>query len=466
MNRKISRSRSRSRSRPRAAALAVGLAMGAAAHAALDPSRFEVGWPLEVPAQGGYFDVALTPDVYRHAPTFEQLAVLDSRNEPMPFYRVAVDPPAGGEQRVALGVSPVYVSQTGASVAELSVSTDDRRTNVTVTRPADGARTDVAAFVADARAVERAPTSIELEWRALPQPFLLDVRIEQSDDLARWRPVGRGSVAQLAVGGAEARHARVAVSARAGGYLRIGWERNVADFYLERVTLVSAETAEPSLQSARLRALDRAPPPSRGPGAPAPAPLYFDAGGPVPVAAATVRFVAGSGWLTADVAVGDSLDGPWLPVAYGELFYEVDYSGTRFESPAVAVGRTEKRYWRIAPAEPVGRDRVELELRYGQELLRVAANGAPPYLLAAGTRIAEAGPDATFAAVWRRLAPGPAPARATLGPLRELGGGGALVVPVVFPWRTAALWIVLVAGVVAVAFMAVRLAREMHDKPS
>jgi hypothetical protein len=170
------------------------------------------------------------------------------------------------------------------------------------------------------------------------------------------------------------------VSARAGGYLRIGWERNVADFYLERVTLVSAETAEPSLQNARLRALDHAPPPSRGPGANAnaPAPLYFDAGGPVPVAAATVRFVAGSGWLTADVAVGDSLDGPWSPVAYGALFYEVDYSGTRFASPAVAIGRTEKRYWRIAPAEPVGRDRVELELRYPQELLRAGQWFAVP----------------------------------------------------------------------------------------
>lgn len=451
---------------PRAAVPLAGLAMVAAAHAALDPDRFEVGWPLEVPEQGGYFDIPLTQDVYRHAPTLEQLAVLDSRNEPMPFYRVTVDPPAGGEQRVGLGVSPVYVSQAGASLTELSVSTDDRRTNVTVARPAGGARTDVAAFVVDARAVERAPTAVELAWRTLSQPFLLDVRIEQSDDLTSWHSVGRGSVAQLAVGGAEARHARVAVSARAGGYLRIGWDRNVADFYLESVALVSTNAVEPSLLSARLPALDRAPPPSRDARANAAEPFYFDGGGPMPAATATMHFVAGSGWLTADVAVADALDGPWLPVAYGTLFYELDYSGTHFASPAVALGRTEKRYWRVTPAQPVNRDRVELELRYPQELLRVAAKGSPPYLLAAGTRVADAGPDDTFAAVWRRLDPTPAPARAALGALRELGGAAALVAPVVLPWRTAALWLVLVAGVVAVAFMAVRLAREMHDKPS
>ncbi|HEX5046344.1 MAG TPA: DUF3999 family protein [Gammaproteobacteria bacterium] len=457
--------RNDSRKLARAAALAAGLAVAAAAHAALDPNAFEVGWPLEVPAQGGYFDIPLAQDVYRHAPALEQLAVLDARNEPMPFYRVPVDPPSAGEQRVTLGVSPLYVWQPGAG-AEVSVSTDDRRTSVAITRPADGPRTDVAAFVVDARAVERAPTAVELEWRPLPQPFLLDVRVEQSDDLTSWRFVGRGSVAQLAVGGTEARHARVAVSARAGGYLRIGWERTVADFYVERVTLVSSETAEPSLQSAQVQALDRAPSPSSGRDASAPAPLYFDAGGPVPAATATVRFTAGSGWLTADVAVADSLDGPWLPVAYRSLFYEIDYSGARFASTPIDVRRVDKRYWRVTPADPIDRGRVELELRYPQELLRVAANGSPPYLLAAGTRSAGAGPDLTFAAVWRRLDPAPAPARATLGSLRELGGPAALVEPYVLPWRAAALWAVLVAGVVAVAFMAVRLAREMHEKPS
>jgi hypothetical protein len=164
--------------------------------------------------------------------------------------------------------------------------------------------------------------------------------------------------------------------------------------------------------------------------------------------------------------VADSLEGPWLPVAYRTLLYELDYGGTQFASPPVVVGRNDKRYWRVTPAEPLARDRVELELRYPQELLRVAANGTAPYLLAAGTRVAEAGPDTTFAAVWRQLDPSAAPAAATLGPMRELGGADALAAPRVFPWRTAALWTVLVAGVVAVGFMAVRLAREMHDKPS
>ncbi|HET7130931.1 MAG TPA: DUF3999 family protein, partial [Gammaproteobacteria bacterium] len=148
---------------PRGGALLCALVAGAAAAAALDPSRFEVGWPLETPANDRYFDVPLTAEVYRHAPTLEQLAVLDARNEPMPFYRVAVDPPAAGEQRVVLGASPVYASQADGSLAQLSVSSGNGRTALTVTRPADGAQTDVSAFVVDARNVERAPTAIELD---------------------------------------------------------------------------------------------------------------------------------------------------------------------------------------------------------------------------------------------------------------------------------------------------------------
>jgi hypothetical protein len=35
-----------------------------------------------------------------------------------------------------------------------------------------------------------------------------------------------------------------------------------------------------------------------------------------------------------------------------------------------------------------------------------------------------------------------------------------------FPWRTAALWTVLIGGVLVVGAMAVRLAREMRSQPS
>jgi hypothetical protein len=119
------------------------------------------------------------------------------------------------------------------------------------------------------------------------------------------------------------------------------------------------------------------------------------------------------------------------------------------------------------PAAPLRGQALELLLAFPQEYLRVAVNGGAPYTLAAGTLTKDAGPDATLAAVWSQLEP---PAEvvpfATLGARRELGGAAALVAVRPFPWRAAGLWAVLVVGVLVVATMAVRLAREMQRQPS
>jgi hypothetical protein len=85
-------------------------------------------------------------------------------------------------------------------------------------------------------------------------------------------------------------------------------------------------------------------------------------------------------------------------------------------------------------------------------------------LLAAGTLAPEAGPDSTFAAVWRALPGTGAPPRAALGELRELGGTAALRAPYAFPWRVTLLWIALGCGVLVVAWMAIRLARELGSQ--
>ena len=45
----------------------------------LDRGQFAVGWPLDLPGERGYFDIPLTLEVYQHAPSVEQLAVLEDR---------------------------------------------------------------------------------------------------------------------------------------------------------------------------------------------------------------------------------------------------------------------------------------------------------------------------------------------------------------------------------------------------
>ena len=440
---------------------AVGAALAAPA-AGLDSQEFVAGWPIEAPAGAEVFDVPLTAEVYAAAESIEQLAILDANGEPQSFFRRGPAPPgAPTERRVVLDASPLYAGAAGAAPT-VGVTTTLSGTSVTVT-PGSASSAAIVGFVLDARAVDAAPVALELDWRALPQPFLLDVAVEQSADLTSWSSVGRASVAALAIGGAEVRHARVPVRARAGGYYRVTPRGTVADWHLLRATLVISTGAEPAAPSSvRVAPLAASANPDA---APANA-LYFDAGGSLPVQSVTVAFAANDGWVRADVAASRSLEGPWTPVAYGELFYALSFEGRELASEPVRVGRQEARYWRVVPAGPLRGQQLELTLAFPEERLRVAARGGAPYLLAAGTLADEAGPDATLSSVWSALeAPAANVPLATLGARRELGGEAALVAPRIFPWRAAALWTVLIAGVLVVGAMAVRLAREMRSAP-
>src|SRR5690606_34972972 len=91
-----------------------------------------------------------------------------------------------------------------------------------------------------------------------------------------------------------------------------------------------------------------------------------------------------------------------------------------------------------------------------------AAEGRAPYLLAAGTRSPEAGPDPTFEAVWRTLAQQDETVpRAELGSMRVLGGAAAVTPVRAIPWTLVGLWVALAAGVLVVGAMAIRLGREL-----
>jgi hypothetical protein len=445
----------------RASVACVGVALAATA-AALDPLEFVAGWPIEAPPDAEVFDVPLTAEVYAAAESMRQIAILDSNGEPQPFFRrVPETLGAPTERRVVLEASPLYVR--GATAApSVGVTTGPSGTSVTVV-PGSSSSPAIAGFVLDARALDAAPVALELDWRELPQPFLLDVAVEQSTDLTSWRTVGRASVAALAIGDSAVRHARVPVRASSGGYYRITPRGSVADWYLLRATFLISVGPQPAAPPSI-----RVPPLANGVASEDPSvdTLYFDAGGSLPVQSLALVFAGNDGWVRADVAASRSMEGPWIPVAYRALFYSLSFEGREFASDPVKLGRQEARYWRVVPDAPLRGQQLELEISFQQEQLRVAARGGAPYQLVAGTLAEEAGPDPTLASVWSALdPPSVAVPLATLGARRELGGGGALVAPRVFPWRIAALWTVLVVGVLVVGAMAVRLTKEMQ-RPS
>lgn len=422
---------------------------------ALAPEDFASGWPLELPADTGVFDVALTHEIYSEARALEQIAVLDRDGEPMPFYRAGEQPGSSRERRVTLGASPLYAT-SAAGGADIRVAADEDGARVTLTRPPGVEDAEIVGFVIDARDVGDAPAAIELDWRELDRPFLIGVTIEHSSTLEGWRPVGRGSIASLSIDGVSTRHARIAIAGRSGGYYRVGVARSVPDWQLTAATLIVAEQTAAAPQVARLTPVEPAPVDAL------PGTVHFDAGGRLPVSGVTIDFPGRSGWAVASVAASDALEGPWRPIAPARLFYRIDFEGTTFTDTPVDVGRVEARYFRVSLDPDAPQRPLQLVLEYPTEYLRFSADGAAPFMLVAGTLADGAGPDATFASVWSELErAGGAALPATAGARVELGGAAALEPPFVFPWRSALLVGVLTAAVLAVAWMALRLGRDL-----
>ena len=435
-----------------AASLVAGFCFGSV-HA-VDPDDFAFGWPLELNAEGDFYDILLRAEVYRHGRSVEQMAVLDANGEPMPFYRVVVEPEPATESLVTLDVSPVYQTQSGELIDGLTVAASEERVNLTFGVPAED-RAQIVAFVADARELQTTPVATDLRWSAIDQPFLTTVTISHSEDLARWNAVGTGSIASLAIDDTQVRHSRIPLDGRTGGYYRIDWPDNTpAPWVLDQIDLVFSAAPNPTpVELVVLEPLDGSTDAVENA-------LFFDAGGQLPVRAVELEFVNPNTWANAAIHTSDSLDGPWGQVSSRRIFYRVGFDGDQVRAPAVSMPGRGARYWRVLPDRALDRGDIELRLHYPLEYVRFSASGDAPYQLVAGSLSTEAGPDRVLRQVWEQLGGAMVVTRAQLGTMSELGGEAVYAPPREFPWRSVMLWGAMSLGALTVGWMAFRLGRE------
>lgn len=425
---------------------------------AVDANEFAVGWPLDLAEGSEFYDIPLAADVYRQARDLNQLAVLDANGEPMPFYRVAVEPGPATDEINTLSVSPVYQTQGGEVIAGLTVETTDEVVNLTYgSASVDGAT--IVAFVADVPELDTPPVAVDLDWAEIAQPFMTSVVISHSEDLNRWQVIGRGTIASLSIGDTRVRHSRIPVHGPSGGYYRIGWSENTpAPWILEQLSLV-IET-EPDSAPVEVVSLEPLEGLTEAPSDADENALYFDAGGFLPASAVELAFGQPNRWANAALFGSDSLDGPWRRLASRRLYYRVEFEGRQLTTPVVNVARASVRYWKVLPDRALDEGGVELRLHYALERLRFAANGAGPYQLVGGGLSSEAGPDPVLRQVWGQMDAELLGSVATLGAMQELGGEAAFVAPIEFPWRAAFLWGTLLLGALTVGWMAIRLGRD------
>jgi hypothetical protein len=189
-----------------------------------------------------------------------------------------------------------------------------------------------------------------------------------------------------------------------------------------------------------------------------PGEFTFDIGAPLPIDRINIELPEPNSVVQMEVLSRASEKEPWGLVAR-RAFYRLRDRSTELQNSDLSVPLVSHRYWLLRLDRPEGLGRGVPRLRVGwqpHELIFVA-RGGEPFTLAYGSGTAgssEAALDAVLPNV--RIEP------ARLAQAVELGGPARLRARSAFPWRSAALWSVLLLGVGVLAWMAVRLSKELR----
>jgi hypothetical protein len=420
--------------------------------AAADQSEYARGSVLDTSDDSFVQRVAVPDDVYEWVLRRDlgDLRVFNRSQEEMPYN---VRRPARMEefspwQQLPLfplpgrgdssGLDPsvrVEVSESGAIIAYQGGRNDGE---------------DAGAYLVDASALDRAPTEIRLDLGGTGD-VVSRVSVETSDDLNRWQPlVADITIARLDNAGHQVGIDEFELPRRQAKYLRIRQIEGAAPLRLDQVE-VRHRRAE--LPQRRWRSLD---------GTQSEGGWEFASGGWYPVDRLKLTDAEGASFL-ATVRVYSRMheEDAWRDRGL-RTFYRSLVGGVAVESAALAIDDGD-RFWRLE-FEGEGLSAPRLNVGWLPDEVVFLKQGAAPYVLAYG----QAGVEARqwpLTELLRQLNGSRPPDLAKVPfarvmEARMLGGPDRLIDAAdPIDWRTIVLWLVLVAGVLAVGTMAYRLLR-------
>jgi hypothetical protein len=439
----------------------VFVACTGAASAVDTPGEYAWRWPLAAsvaPLQR----IVLPPAIYdgvAHA-DLRDLRVFNAAGEVVPYAFVPTPVPAAQPARVALPLFPLQVDRASASLDDVSlrVRRSAGGTTIEVASPdrRGAAGTRLAGYVVDAAALD-APVSALVVDAEGDGNIDVRLRIDASDDLASWQVVANTTaLVRLVVDGRTLARDRLPLTPRKARYLRIATIDGMPMPPLAGIAAeIGAPPAEPPID---WRTVDGAPV-REATGATA---FVYDTGAAVPATRLTLELPASNSVLPLAVLARAREADEWRNVAEA-VVYRLDGSSGELRSPAVHLGGSAYRHWKVVPDPRAGINSApRLSVGWVPPQIVFAARGDAPFELAYGRRDASAGalPLAT-------LVPQPsardlverAPA---LVPIATPVHGNAAALEARLPVARIALWATLVVAALLLLAFGLRLLRQVQ----
>lgn len=437
----------------------------------LQPADFRYRAAVIAQEGGSHYRLSLPAAVYLGIERRDlgDLRVLNASREIVPYAFLPRGP--GGRapvQMKAAKLFPLYGERSkGLDGVALDVVRGTGGTVIRLTSAPKRARTGrkLLGYLVDASEIELPIEAMTLDWRS-GAGFNGTARVEASDDLLRWSTVlDEAPVLMLEHSGERLERKRVELSGRKAKFLRLSFAHVPEDLVLKGVLLeIRGERVEPAREWRRLGGASVADKPGE---------YLFDTGGRFPVDRLRLALPQQNTVARVQLLARDREDAQWRMVAAATVF-QLQRDGASVSSPDVQVVPTAERQWLVRVDQRgggLGAGEVALEIGWLPHELVFAARGGAPFSLAFGSKLAK--PEALHvAAVVPEFREGkevaalaasagevmgsarPAPSLADpIGWLRALLDSGE--------GKKWALWAVLSLGVLAVAWMALRLLREL-----
>jgi hypothetical protein len=427
--------------------------------AAETPADYAATAPVTLTGDGPYYRLTLPIQAYfaaRHA-DLQDLRVFNGAGEAMPFTLLYDQPRTERtEQQVAVKWFPIDAPD--ASADALRQVRIERRTDGTIVSVLDG-DTAVApkrrGYLLDLSQAKDSALKLELDWDPASTGFQR-LSVEASDDLQSWQVWDSAAqLARLDFNGQQVERRQIDLPGGRAAYLRLTWQSPA-----EAPELTAAVLTEGSATDHPADYVWSEPA----------APSRSDQGSyewdfPQPIAPERLRLALAQDNVLARVALAgrsEAKDATWRDLGRSVL-YRLLIDGKPLQQPEIPVSTAPLKALRLTPDANAGLGGAPtLSVGVSARQLIFLARGAGPFTLAVGREAATPAelPAATLMPGWGSSTAPPV-AVASLGPLAILPGHATSSQMPAGGWQAIVLWVVLLLGIGAIGFMAMRLLRQI-----
>jgi hypothetical protein len=300
--------------------------------------------------------------------------------------------------------------------------------------------------------------AIQLQWASESKGFIHQLRLEQSDDLSRWRPLVSAAVmADLGYSGERLIKREIELPKKTARYIRltrVDGESPIELTAVDRVIKGRSVIQPTSIHN--ITTIQRGEQPGD---------YRFELPGRLPVTGMNV--IPGEQNTLVRVSLYSRADeqAAWTRRSSGRV-YRLQVNETPFEQTTLTLNRTSDRYWKLT-VDQVGGGLGEvlptIRVNWLPHQLQFAARGEGPYLLAYGSARAKPAQAASLLNGFTALEQEQLVSQSiAVGEPLALGGLAALTVERSYDWKQWSLWGVLILATLLLGWMAWSTLRQMN----